>query len=144
MPSASFRHATTVPVDVSTAWNRMQEGSFWALLGLEGVSGETRHPDGTLAGFTFEISVAGRTYAGTARTVEAHRDERMVVLVESRPMTGRLEVVLAPAGTGTSVDVTVGLSARGVAATLAFPAVTAVVGGRFAETVDRLAARLAD
>lgn len=134
----------TVPVDVPTAWSRMQEGSFWSLLGLQGVTGETHHPDGTLTGFTFEISVAGRTYTGTARTVDAHRDEKMVVLVESRPMTGRLEVVLAPAGSGTSVDVTVGLSARGMVATLAFPAVTAAVGGRFAETVDRLVARLGD
>jgi len=142
MPSASFRHRTTAPVDAGTAWDRMQDADFWSTLGLEEITDEIHHPDGTLARFGFTVGVGGRRYTGTARTVEAHRAERMVVLVESRPLTGRLEVLLAPDGGGTSFDVSAGITARGMVATLAFGAISAALGNRFSGTVDRLAARL--
>lgn len=143
MPSASFRHDTTAPVGVDTAWDRMQKPEFWTALGISGIAAETHDSDGTLTGFTFEATVAGKRYAGTARTVDATARRRMSVAIESIPVIGRLDVVLAPAGEMTKIDVTAGLTARGLVATLSFPAISAAVGGRFSRTVDRLAARLA-
>ncbi len=143
MPSASFRHDTTAPVDVDTAWDRMQESEFWTGLGISGIAAVTHDSDGTLTGFTFSATVAGKRYAGTARTVEATPHRLMSVAIDSAPVVGRLDVLLVPAGGMTKLDVTAGLTARGLVATLSFPAITATVGSRFSRTVDRLAARLA-
>ncbi len=142
MPEASFQHRAVAAAAPGEVWARLQDPDTWAA--VAGVDRTTDHiHDGSrLVGFRFSTSIAGVTYRGQARVVEARQLEAMTLGISSSELIGDIGVMLARIDPGTALDVSMRMRPSGIVGTLVFPVVSSAVANGFVDSVERLAAQI--
>src|SRR5690606_1775780 len=79
-----------------------------------------------------------------ARVTAATPNETMTLAVETKEVTGRIDVALRPNGSGTALDVAMVMRPAGLVGSFIFPVVRGAVSDGFGDSVERLAAALTD
>lgn len=144
MPDASFSHRAVADAPPETAWHRLQDPAVWAnVTGIDSTDSH-RHREGRLVGFSFTTVIGGISYRGDARVTAATPNEAMTLAVETKEVTGRIDVALRPNGSGTALDVAMVMRPAGLVGSFIFPVVRGAVSDGFGDSVERLAAALTD
>lgn len=145
MPSASFSHEAHIEASPATVWASLQTAETWADIGPINEVWDPHHDhDGSLAAYKWSADVGPTTYRGSSLVVVSETDQRMRLDLDSSEVTGALEALLIPNGTGTNIRVTLDIESKGFLATMFFAAVAKAVGNGLPEQVDRFAANLSN
>jgi carbon monoxide dehydrogenase subunit G len=124
-------------------WEALQRPDTWASIGgIDQVFGEATDDQG-LAGYGFELTVGGRRYRGNARRTSAEPERSIVMHLEISEMTGELEVILAPDGGHTKVQVSLTVESKGLLAAAFFPMIAGGIGAGLPGNVEAFVKRLA-
>ncbi len=141
-------HPATLQAEALTSagtdgvWAELQKPETWAAIGGVERSHDPEFDDGgNLVSYRFEAMIAGKGYPGTARTTVTDRPRRMVVAVDSKDLSGNIEVRLTAAAGGTRIEVATSLSPKGFLATLMFGAITGAVAKGLPGRAEALARR---
>jgi hypothetical protein len=140
VPSDTFHHRATTPLDVEEVWQQLQQPEKWrAMGGIDEIHDPKIEAD-LLKGFAFTSRIAGTAYRGRATTTEAVHRERMVVDVDTSELKAILTVELTPIDASTQLDVTMRLSSKSFLASMMWGLVASTVGSglpqRTAEMID--------
>ena len=142
VPTDVFDHSAETDAPVDRVWVHLQDPDKWrAMGGIERIADPRFDDSGHLQGFEFVSTIGGRNYAGSARTVAAEPEDRMVVDVDTTELAARLTVELAPVDGGrTRLDVTMRVSSKSFLASMMWGLVAATVGAglprRVGEVID--------
>ncbi len=139
-----FTHSVSVDTSLESAWQVLQQPETWGTIaGVERVYDAHHSPDGVLRSYRFTVKAAGKTYEGTAKTLQADAPTLMAVTIDTSEVIGTITVELAPSNPG-GVDMTASLKmkARGMLSMLVFPVIAAAVGSGFPRQIEDIAARM--
>lgn len=141
VPSDTFRHRATTPLDVDTVWAQLQQPEKWKAMGGIDEIHDPRTEAELLEGFAFTSRIAGTAYRGRATTIEAIHREKMVVDVDTSELKAVLTVELVPIDTSTQLDVTMRLSSKSFLASMMWGLVSSTVGAGLPQrTAEMIAA----
>ena len=144
MPLATFRHNAAAQAPAPEVWEALQDAATWGSIGpIDEVFDATHEEDGTLTGFGFRTSAAGKTWDGTARRVAVEAGERVEFALTTSEIKARLSIDLTD--TGDHADLAVRLEAEpaGMLATLFWGVVREAITSDFTRRVDQFAAGFA-
>ncbi|MGI9609127.1 MAG: SRPBCC family protein [Acidimicrobiia bacterium] len=147
MPSSTASHTVAVSRSPAVLWQMMQQAETWANIGpVDKIWDPHHNDDGTLSGYRFSATVAGREYAGTATTIKSVPDSTMALDLDGGEVAGVLTTVLAGNGDSeqTNVEVTLEVSSRGTLSAMFFPVIADAVKRGLPEQVEAFAARIED
>ena len=141
MPSASFEHAVKISQPRTVIWDALQDPDTWTRIGpVQKVWDPTLDDDGVLLGYQWSTSIGGKTYEGTATTVEHAVPSRYVLDLDGGEMGGLISTDIGDEGDdGTDVNVNIELRSQGIMSSLFFPAIKKAVGDGFPDQVEDLA-----
>ncbi len=143
MPSASFSHTAHTDRSVGEVWRALQHEDTWAEIGPVDRVWDPVVVDGMLRSFAWRTTVGPTSYTGSATVRTAERNRRMRLDLDASEIAGVLTTDLdGGSGNGTTVTVTLEVSARGMLSTLFFPVVAQAIGGGLPGQVDHFAANL--
>ena len=145
MPSASFQHSVTVPLDAEAVWDALQQPATWEGIGpMDRVYDARQGADGTLTAYGWNASIAGRHWSGTARTTLAEPGERMDVTLDSSEIRVTITAALGANGAeGTKLDVGLTAESRSMLASLFWGVIEGGIRNGLPEQVESLAGRIA-
>ena len=144
MPSQTFSHTSEADAPLSTVWASLDEPATWESIGGVDRVFDPVLDDGRLRGFSFETSVAGQRYLGTASPNERYEERKISWDIANSEIRGTTAVELAPHGDGTSITVTVQVESRSFLAGMFFPVIAGALGNGLPSAVDSFAASFAD
>ena len=140
-PDTHESHALT-SASVECVWAELQRPETWASIGGVERTYETLHDDaGNLVSYRFDAIIGGKTYPGDARTTVAEAPRLMTVVVDSKDLSGAINVRIDPVGSGTRIEVSTAFSPKGFLASLMLGAISSAVARGMPERVERLARR---
>ncbi|CAN5896265.1 hypothetical protein BH23ACT5_BH23ACT5_07640 [soil metagenome] len=142
MPNARFSHRATTPAAPTQVWKRLQDPTTWAAVAGVDHTSDHEFAGDSLVRFRFTTSISGVTYRGRARVTASEPETSMSLAIESSEIAGDILVALAPAATGSDLEVVMTMRPAGLVGTLVFPLVSGAVSSGFGDSVDRLAARM--
>jgi len=138
-----FTHTVDVPADPAAVWSALQDADTWRGIGpIDDVRDATHDADGTLTGYRWAATAAGRRYEGTARRSAMVPGRSMRLDLASSEITGAIEVAVEPAAS-TSLTVTLEASPKGTLATMFWPLVRDALRSGTPRQVEQFAERFA-
>ena len=142
MPTASFAHTAHTERSMDEVWTALQNEQTWSRIGPVEEVWDPVVVDGSLRSFSWRTTVGPTSYQGTAVVREASAN-RMYLDLDAGEIAGSLTAdLVAVAGGGTAVTVTLVVTSRGMLSTLFFPVVTEAVSSGLPRQVDEFAASL--
>jgi carbon monoxide dehydrogenase subunit G len=136
-----FTHTVAVAADPSAVWSALQDADTWRGIGpIDDVRDATHDPDGTLTGYRWAATAAGRRYEGTARRSAMVAGRSMRLDLASSEITGAIEVTIEPAEP-TGLTVTMEASPKGPLASMFWPLVREALRSGTPRQVEQFAAR---
>lgn len=121
MSPALFQHTVTVAQPPAEIWEKLQHGDTWASIGpVENVWDATHNGDGSLSGFVWSTTVAGRHYRGHATALQNVTDQLVEFQITTAELQGTLGVAIAPSASSTDLTVSLSLQPIGAMASLFF------------------------
>jgi hypothetical protein len=140
VPSDTFRHRASTPLDVDEVWAQLQQPEKWkAMGGIEEIH-DPRIERDLLKGFAFTSRIAGTAYRGLATTTETVDQQKMVVDIDTSELKAVLTVELSPIDASTQLDVTMRLSSKSFLTSMMWGLVASTVGSglpqRIAQMID--------
>lgn len=143
MPVRTFRHTATADAPPEDAWKALQRAATWeSVAGVDHVTEPRHRGDGTLTGFRFRATAAGRDFPGVASTTLADPDARMVVTIETSELDGMIDVRLAPDGGRSGVTVELTIRSKSILSGMFFSTIARVVEDGLDVQVQEFARRL--
>lgn len=143
MPVRTFRQTASAAAPPDDAWTALQRASTWeSVAGVDHVTDPRHREDGTLTGFRFRATAAGRDFPGVASTTVADPGARMVLTIETSELDGMIDVRLSPDGSGSDVAVDLTIRSKSVMAGLFFSTIAGVIDAGFEAQVREFAGRL--
>jgi carbon monoxide dehydrogenase subunit G len=142
MASSTIRHTAHAPAPIEQVWASLQSPSVWeAIDGVDDVT-NPEFVDGRLESFRFSATAGGRRHPGRAAVTEHTEPANLTLDIDTADMAGTIVVDLAPAGTGTTVTVSMTVVPRSLTARFAFAMIENAIRRGFASSVERFASRL--
>ncbi len=138
---ATFTHRAVAAAAPGEVWNALQDAATWLDLGVMDTVSNTVVAGGRLESFEWTAPVGGMRRRGTARTIDAVPDKRMVLALHSSEVAGEISVDLSAAQSGTSVAVTLAARPRGLLAGMFWGQISQALGRGLPGNVDRFVAR---
>ena len=144
MPLATFRHSAAAQAPASTVWDALQDAGTWGGIGpIDEVFDAAHEEDGTLTGFGFRTTAAGKTWDGTARRVAAEPGKRVEFALTTGEIKARLAIDLTDESDHTTIAVRLEAEPAGMLATIFWGVVREAITADFTRRVDEFAAGLA-
>ena len=144
MASAEYTHSVTVRTTQDTVWTSLQSADTWADIGPVDRVWDPVVDNDVLMGYRWATDIGGRTYEGTARTVDHTRPSRFSMVLDAGEMAGTIGIDLAPNEIGTHLEVSLLIESRGMLSSLFFPAIKNAIGSGFPDQVEGMAQHLED
>jgi len=142
MPSATFHHDAATPLAVAELWALLQVAETWTKIGPVEKVWDARHNDSHLEGFRWSTSVGHSQYEGTADAEIVDDGSRMKLNLATRELVGALFADITAQSDGSQLRVTLAIEARGMLASLFFPAISQAVGSGLSTQVDAFVSSL--
>lgn len=118
MPPDSFSHTVAVAATPDDLWLALQDADTWEGIGpLDAVWDSSHDTEGTLTGYRWSVTAAGKRWEGTASRTALEPGRSLRLALDSSEITGAIEVSIEAAGSS-RLTVTLEASPKGVLATM--------------------------
>lgn len=144
MPTATYHHEAATPLSPAELWKLLQMAETWANLGPVEKVWEARHANGHLEGFRWSTSVGHTRYEGMADAKIIEPGVKMTLHLTTKELVGALTAEVAETAGGSDLGVTLAIEARGMLASLFFPAISQAIGSGLSRQVDDFVSALDD
>ena len=139
--SSTFSHTVATTVPRARSWDALQDAETWSNIGPIDEVWDAEHAnDGTLQAYRWSARAAGRTWQGTATTVETEPETRMRLDLMSSEIAGAITVELAD----TEITVEMEASPKGLLAQMFWGTVKGALEKGLREQVEQFARGLAE
>jgi len=140
VPSQTFNHTAVADVPTHEVWASLDRPETWeAIGGVDRVFDPVIDEGGRLQGFSFDTVAAGRRYVGVATPHRREENRLMSWHIQNSEVRGVTTVELRPAGSETTVSVTLEVESRGLLSGMFFPVIAAAIGNGLPSAVDDFA-----
>jgi carbon monoxide dehydrogenase subunit G len=143
VPSADFSHTVAVAASPEAAWDRLQDPAVWTGIGpIERVHDPRFGRNGSLQGFAWKASVAGRHWTGTARTTASDRPDVMQLTLEGTEVHLHLAARLMAGDGGSRMEIRIAARSKGMLAGLFWGVIEAAIRSSLPDQAVEFARRL--